>query len=162
MSTLCQGTNGASLWMYPNNCFRPGGVDQYSGAPTTDIGEPLLIKLKILPRGVWFDWFVDRVTVKNISTDITYIFPCYSWIQDETLIFEGRGNISQHFCHYLFLSCLARLVWFSTVWSGLPLCALSCITWSCWNTCLILCCQLVETCSLVSVLLLWHIFHSYY
>ena len=82
--------------MHANNCFFTGGVD-FCEVTTRDIGKPLLVKLKIclaaiLQKDSFLDWFVDRVTVKEKSANVTYTFPCYSWIQDETIIFEGSGN----------------------------------------------------------------------
>ena len=55
-----------------------------------------MVKLKIdlcaILTDELLDWFVDRVTVKDKSTKVTYTFPCYSWIQEEIIIFEGSGN----------------------------------------------------------------------
>ena len=82
--------------MHANNSFLTGGVD-FCEVRTKDIGKPLLVKLEIslcdfLEKKTLLDWYVDRITVKDKSTNVTYTFPCYSWIEDEIIIFEGSGN----------------------------------------------------------------------
>ena len=58
-----------------------------------------MVKLKILfgelTANTATDWFVDRITIKNNKTNVAYNFPCYRWVQNEMVIFEGTGKIDQ-------------------------------------------------------------------
>lgn len=51
-----------------------------------------MVVLKSDGGGLYSDWFVNRVTIKDKTKNVTYDFPCNRWVQDEVLIFEGTGD----------------------------------------------------------------------
>lgn len=93
------------------NDFQPGQTDEYDVISLIDVGEPLMVKLKVFIGDLIgiSDWFVDKVTVKAGST--TYTFPCYRWVQTEVVVFEGTGKILHSFsfqCQYTVWKTVTR------------------------------------------------------
>lgn len=93
------GTNGrtkpAVLDKWFHNNFEKGQEDTYV-IEAEDVGEPLMIKLEN-SQGSGFhrssDWFVDKVLItSSLSPQKVYEFPCFAWVQRESVFFEGKGT----------------------------------------------------------------------
>lgn len=74
-----------------HNDFEAGKTDNYH-VTAKDVGELLMVVLKSDGGRLYSDWFVNRVTIKDKTKNVTYDFPCNRWVQDEVLIFEGTGD----------------------------------------------------------------------
>ena len=77
-----------------HNDFEKGQEDTYV-IDAEDVGEPVMIKLE-KDQGGWFhgssDWFVDKVEIGCSNNQAIYEFPCYGWVQNEAIFFEGKGR----------------------------------------------------------------------
>ena len=61
-----------------------------------DVGELLMIKVENDQSGFFHhssDLFLDVVSI-NYEKDVNkaYEFPCYSWVEVESVFFEGKGS----------------------------------------------------------------------
>lgn len=78
-----------------HNDFEKGQEDTYV-IEEVDVGEPLMIKLENNQGGLFHrssDWFVDKVVIScSSSNQAMYEFPCYGWVKQEALFFEGKGR----------------------------------------------------------------------
>ena len=87
-------TNPLSLDKWFHNDFEAGQTDEYH-VTAKDVGELLMVTLKSDGGGLYSDWFVNRVTIKDKAKNTTYDFPCNRWVQSESLVFEGAGKIDR-------------------------------------------------------------------
>jgi len=80
-------------WFHNN--FEKGQEDTYV-IEEVDVGEPLMIKLENDQGGLFHrssDWFVDKVVISCTSDNqVMYEFPCYGWVKQEAVFFEGKGR----------------------------------------------------------------------
>ena len=77
-----------------HNAFWAGHEDSYV-MEARDVGELLMIKVENDQSGFFHlssDLFLDVVLI-NYEKDSSkvYEFPCYSWVQTESVFFEGKG-----------------------------------------------------------------------
>ena len=41
----------------------------------------------------WFsDWFVNKITITSSKQEETFDFPCYRWVVDDMVVFQGKGE----------------------------------------------------------------------
>ena len=62
-----------------------------------DVGELLMIKIENDQSGFFHyssDLFLDNVSINYEDTNRVYEFPCYSWVETESVFFEGKGTYS--------------------------------------------------------------------
>ena len=44
----------------------------------------------------WFsDWFVNKITITSSKQEETFDFPCYRWVVDDMVVFQGKGESLQ-------------------------------------------------------------------
>jgi len=88
-------TKPVALENWFHNDFEKGQVDTYD-IEEVDVGEPLMIKLENNQGGLFHrssDWFVDKVVISCSSNNqAMYEFPCYGWVKQEAVFFEGKGR----------------------------------------------------------------------
>lgn len=95
------GTEGETLplvlekWFH--NAFWAGHEDKYV-MEARDVGELLMIKVENDQSGFFHhssDLFLDAVLI-NYEQDPNkvYEFPCYSWVQTESVFFEGKAKLA--------------------------------------------------------------------
>lgn len=77
-----------------HNDFEAGQTDKYT-KKANDVGDILMIQLKNDGTGLSSDWFVNRVYVMKTNPPEVCEFPCYRWVEDEIVLFRGKGNYSQ-------------------------------------------------------------------
>ena len=73
------------------NDFEAGHTDEYK-IQAMDVGEVLLVHLYNDGSGFYSDWFVNKITVTSSKQDETFHFPCYRWIVDDMVVFQGKGK----------------------------------------------------------------------
>lgn len=58
-----------------------------------DVGELLMIKLHNDQSGLLSDWFVEKIMITcSQDPQRLYEFPCFQWVQSESVFFEGKGK----------------------------------------------------------------------
>ncbi|XP_068692122.1 allene oxide synthase-lipoxygenase protein-like isoform X2 [Montipora foliosa] len=79
-----------------HNDFIKGQEDTYV-IQAEDVGEPIMIKLENDQGGLFHrssDWFVDKVLIRSSNSRVpVYEFPCYAWVQRESVFFEGKAKL---------------------------------------------------------------------
>lgn len=88
----CGETKPLSLDKWFHDDFEAGQTDKYC-LTAEDVGELLMVVLMNDGGGWNSDWFVDRITIKIKSKNVTYDFPCNRWVQSENVIFEGTAKL---------------------------------------------------------------------
>lgn len=56
-----------------------------------DVGEVLMIHLYNDGSGWLSDWLVNKITVTSSKQEETFEFPCYRWVVDDMVVFQGKG-----------------------------------------------------------------------
>ncbi|XP_078365380.1 allene oxide synthase-lipoxygenase protein-like isoform X2 [Oculina patagonica] len=96
VSLVIKGTNGETnplaLDKWFHNDFEAGQKDEYH-VTAKDVGELLMVTLRNDGGGLYSDWFVNRVTIKDKTKNATFDFPCNRWVQNESIIFEGKAKL---------------------------------------------------------------------
>ena len=69
-----------------------------------DVGELLMIKVENDQSGFFHhssDLFLDVVSINyEKDSNKVYEFPCYSWVQDDSVFFEGKGAYIRLYLSY--------------------------------------------------------------
>ena len=77
-------------WLHDD--FEAGQQDTYI-LVAEDVGELLTIKLHNDQGGLYSDWFVEKIMITcSQDPQRLYEFPCYRWVQSESIFFEGKGR----------------------------------------------------------------------
>jgi len=82
------GKHSLSSWA---NDFEAGHTDVFK-IQAMDVGEVLLVHLYNDGSGLYSDWFVNKITITSSKQDETFHFPCYRWIVDDMVVFQGKGK----------------------------------------------------------------------
>ena len=86
-------TSPMSLDKFLHNDFERGETDTYD-VSGEDVGDVVMITLK--EHFLKSNWYIAKVIVEKIIEDTSfenkYIFPCYRWVVDEIVVYEGSGN----------------------------------------------------------------------
>ena len=57
-----------------------------------DVGEILMVHLYNDGSGWFSDWFVNKITITSSKQEETFDFPCYRWVVDDMVVFQGKGE----------------------------------------------------------------------
>ena len=57
-----------------------------------DVGEVLMVHLYNDGSGWFSDWFVNKITITSSKQEETFVFPCYRWVVDDMVVFQGKGE----------------------------------------------------------------------
>ena len=57
-----------------------------------DVGEVLMVHLYNDGSGWFSDWFVNKITITSSKQEETFDFPCYRWVVDDMVVFQGKGE----------------------------------------------------------------------
>ena len=60
-----------------------------------DVGEVLMVHLYNDGSGWFSDWFVNKITITSSKQEETFDFPCYRWVVDDMVVFQGKGESLQ-------------------------------------------------------------------
>ena len=74
--------------------FEAGQTDEYT-REAAEVGDVLTIKLKNDGKGLFSDWFVNKVYIMKTNPPEVCVFPCYRWVDGEIVLFRGKGNYKQ-------------------------------------------------------------------
>lgn len=80
------------------NDFEAGDEDEYE-VNGKDVGEIVMVSLNlrgcILSGWILSAWFLAKITIekKSSSRREIYAFPCYRWIKEDFVVYEGAGKI---------------------------------------------------------------------
>ena len=74
--------------------FEAGQTDEYT-REAAEVGDVLTIKLKNDGKGLFSDWFVNKVYIMKTNPPEVCVFPCYRWVDGEIALFRGKGNYKQ-------------------------------------------------------------------
>ena len=88
-------------WLHDD--FEAGQEDTYI-LDGEDVGELLMIKLDNDQGGLFSDWFVEKVMITcSQDPQRLYEFPCFRWVQSESIFFEGKGRHCEYaLCSFSF------------------------------------------------------------
>nr|XP_058954727.1 allene oxide synthase-lipoxygenase protein-like [Pocillopora verrucosa]XP_058954728.1 allene oxide synthase-lipoxygenase protein-like [Pocillopora verrucosa] len=76
-------------WLHDD--FKAGQDDTYILA-AEDVGDLLMIKLHNDQGGLYSDWFVEKIMITcSQNPQKLYEFPCFRWVQSESIFFTGKA-----------------------------------------------------------------------
>ena len=87
-------TKKFSLDKFFHNDFERGDTDIYD-VSGDDVGDVVMITLNNNGMGLKSDWYIAKVIVEKVTEggDEKFEFPCYRWVVDHLVVFEGKGKV---------------------------------------------------------------------
>lgn len=75
-------TNKLVLDKFFRDDFERGNLDEFPVKRQKDFGNDVVeIEFWRDSAGIKSDWYVDRISIENMKTNETYVFPVYRWIK---------------------------------------------------------------------------------
>ena len=76
------------------NDFEAGDEEEYE-ENGEDVGEIVMVSLRLGGLKILSDWFLEKITIeaKCSYRREKYVFPCYRWIEEDFVVYEGAGKI---------------------------------------------------------------------
>ena len=93
-------TSKLSLDNFFRNDFEKGKTDTFD-VKGDDVGEIVMVSLNINRMFFKSDWYVAKIVIEKDTGDKKYIFPCYRWVIDQLVVYEGKGIVCTKYIQIL-------------------------------------------------------------
>ena len=96
-------TSKFCLDKYFHNDFEKGETDTYD-VSGDDVGEIVMVSLNNNGMGFKSNWYVAKIVIEKETGDKKYTFPCYRWVIDQLVVYEGKGIVCSKYVQILVFS----------------------------------------------------------